>query len=66
MTDQISALIFTLLVLAVVIYIVMSKYVIGPIKALKKAERIMLVIMLVGVGLVIVYAATELLFHIVF
>jgi hypothetical protein len=66
MTDQISVLIFALLVIAVVIYLVMSKYVIGPVKALKKVERLMLTVMLIGVGLVIVYAATELLFHIVF
>jgi hypothetical protein len=65
-TDQISVLIFALIVLAVVVYIVMSRYIIGPLAQLTKVERIMLGIMLAGVGLVIVYAATELLFHVVF
>lgn len=66
LTDTISALIFVLIVMAVVIYIVMSRYVIGPLAQLKPAERAMLAVMLFGVGLVMVYAATELLFHVVF
>lgn len=66
LTDTISVLIFALIVIAVVVYISMSRYVVGPIKQLRRAERIILAIMLTGVGLVIVYAATELLFHVVF
>lgn len=65
-TDTISALIFALILMAVSVYIVMSRYVIGPIARLKRAERVMLVVMLAGVALVMVYAATELLFHVVF
>jgi len=66
LTDTISVLIFALILMAVVVYIVMSRYVIGPLEKLKPAERVMLAIMLVGVGLVMVYAAAELLFHVVF
>jgi hypothetical protein len=66
LTDTISGLIFALIVIAVVIYIVMSRYVIGPLAQLKPAERVMLGVMLAGVGLVMAYAATELLFRVVF
>jgi hypothetical protein len=66
LTDTISALIFALIVMAVAIYIAMSRYVIGPLAQLKPAERVMLTVMLAGVALVMVYAATELLFHVVF
>lgn len=66
LTDTISVLIFALILMAVAVYLVMSRYVIGPLAQLKPAERVMLVIMLTGVGLVMVYAAAELLFHVVF
>ncbi len=66
LTDTISALIFTLILMAVAVYITMSRYVVGPLAKLKPAERVMLVVMLAGVALVMVYAATELLFHVVF
>lgn len=65
-TDKISALIFALIILGVLVYITMSKFVIGRIKSLKKAERVVLLISLFGISLVVVYAALELLFHIVF
>ena len=45
---------------------IMSKFVIGKLKDLKRAERIVLALGVVGIALVIVYAATELLFHVVF
>jgi hypothetical protein len=66
LTDTISALIFALILIAVGVYIAMSRYVIGPIERLRRAERVMLTVMLLGVALVMVYAATELLFHVVF
>ncbi|MGH8742368.1 MAG: hypothetical protein ACREUN_15715 [Burkholderiales bacterium] len=66
LTDAISVLIFALILMAVAVYIVMSRYVIGPLVQLKPAERVMLAIMLVGVGLVMAYAAAELLLHVVF
>jgi hypothetical protein len=66
LTDTISALIFALIVLAVAVYVVMSRFVIGPLGALTRAERVILSVMLVGVALVMVYAATELLLHVVF
>ena len=65
-TDKISALIFTLIILGVLVYITMSKFVIGRIKSLKTAERVILLISLLGISLVVVYAALELLLHIVF
>lgn len=65
-TDKISALIFALIVVAVIVYITMSGYVIGPVSKLRKAERVILLVSVFGVALVIVYAAVELLFHVVF
>ncbi len=65
-TDQISALIFALIIIGVLVYIIMSRYVIGPFSKLKRAERIVLSLGIVGIVLVVVYAATELLFHVVF
>ena len=65
-TEQISALIFALIIIGVVVYIIMSKFVIGRISNLKTAERVILLISLVGISLVVVYAALELLFRIVF
>jgi len=66
LTDTISALIFALILMAVAVYIVMSRYVIGPLARLRRSERVILGVMLAGVGLVMAYAATELLFHVVF
>jgi hypothetical protein len=65
-TDQISTLIFALIVIAVIVFLTMSRYVIGPISRLKPAERIILGVSLAGVAAVMVYAAVELLFHVVF
>jgi hypothetical protein len=66
MTDRISVLIFALIVMAVGVYIVMSGYVVGPLARLKRAERWIVVACLVGVGGVIVFAASELLLRVVF
>lgn len=65
-TDQISILIFALVLLAVAIFLIMSKFVIGPLSKLKKVERIILAVSIVGVVLVIGMAASELLFHVLF
>ena len=65
-TDQISALIFALIIICVLVYVIMSRYVVGPFTKLKRAERIVLGLGVVGIVLVVVYAATELLFHVVF
>jgi hypothetical protein len=64
-TDKISALIFALILMAVVVYVIMSRFVIGPTAKLKRAERLILVSGVMGILLVIVYAAVELLFHVV-
>ena len=66
LTDRISALIFALIVMAVGVYLVMSGYVVGPLAKLKRAERCIVVASLISVGGVIVYAASELLLHVVF
>ena len=66
LTQTISALIFALILIAVVVYVVMSRFVIGPLAGLKRGERIILSISVVGILLVVVYAAVELLFHVVF
>ena len=47
-------------------YVIMSRFVIGPLKGLKRAERIVLSLGVVGIALVVAYAASELLFHVVF
>lgn len=66
LTDTISALIFTLILIAAVVYVVMSRFVTGPLAGLKRGERIILAVSVVGILLVVVYAAAELLFHVVF
>lgn len=65
-TDQISALIFALIIIGVLVYVIMSRFVVGPFGKLKRAERIVLSLGVVGIVLVVVYAAAELLFHVVF
>ncbi len=65
-TDKISALIFALIVMGAIIYVVMSRFVVGPLKQLKRGERIVIAVSIVGIILVIIYAAVELLLHIVF
>ena len=66
LTETISALIFALILIAVIVYLVMSRFVTGPVAGLKRGERIILAISVVGIALVVVYAALELLFHVVF
>jgi len=66
LTDKISALIFALIFMAAIIYVVMSRFVIGPLSGLQRGEKIILFISAIGIVLVLVYAATELLFHVVF
>lgn len=66
LTDKISALIFALIVIAVLVYVIMARFVIGPVSRLTRAERAILAVSVVGIVGVIVYAATELLLHVVF
>ncbi|HEB67707.1 MAG TPA: hypothetical protein ENI93_07155 [Gammaproteobacteria bacterium] len=65
-TDQISILIFALILLAVTVFVVMSAFVVGPVARLKKVERIIVALGIVGVLAVLAMAASELLFHVVF
>ena len=66
LTETISALIFALILIAVIVYLVMSRFVTGPVAGLKRGERIILAISVVGIALVVVYAAVELLLRVVF
>ena len=66
LTQTISALIFALILIAVVVYVVMSRFVTGPLRGLKHGERVILLVSVAGIVLVVVYAAVELLFHVVF
>ena len=66
LTQTISALIFALILIAVIVYVVMARFVTGPLAGLKRGERIILAVSVVGIVLVVVYAAVELLFHVVF
>ena len=66
LTDKISTLIFALIVMAVVVFLTMSRYFVGPIAKLTRGELAILGVSLVGVMGVMVYAAVELLFHFVF
>jgi len=65
-TDQISMLIFGLVILAVAIFLLMSKVIVGPTSKLKRTERIVLSLSLVGVVLVVLMAGSELLLHVLF
>lgn len=65
-TDKISVLIFALIVIGAVVYLVMSRFVIGPVSRLARGEKIILLVSVIGILWVIVYAAVELLFHVVF
>jgi TctA family transporter len=64
--DQISTLIFALIVVSVVVFLIMSAYVVGPVSRLKRVEKIVLAVGLVAIAGIIVYAGTELLFHVLF
>lgn len=66
LTDQISTLIFALIVISVIVFMLMGAYVVGPVSRLKTGERIILGIGVGGIGGVIMYAASELLLHILF
>lgn len=66
LTDQISTLIFALIVLSVMVFLLMGAYVVGPVSRLKTGERLILATGLVGIGGVILYAASELLLRVVF
>jgi len=63
-TDQISVLIFSLVMLAVLIFLIMSKVIVGPVAKLRGVEKIILALSLIGVALVVTMAAGELLFHV--
>ncbi len=63
-SDQISILIFGLVMLGVVVFLIMSKVIVGPLAKLKGVEKIVLALSLVGVALVVMMAAGELLFHV--
>ena len=65
-SDKVSALIFALILMGAVIYVVMSRFVVGPLTKLKRGEQIVIAVSIVGILLVIVYASVELLLHIVF
>jgi hypothetical protein len=65
-TDQISILIFGLVILAVAIFLIMSKVIVGPFAKLKMTERIVLTLSLIGVVMVVLMAGSELLFHVLF
>lgn len=44
----------------------MSRFVIGPLSGLQRGEQIIIVVGIAGILMVVVYAAVELLFHVVF
>jgi hypothetical protein len=64
--DKISAIIFGLVLISIVIYVVMGAYVVGPASDLKKGERIILAVGAMGILGILLYAGAELLFQIVF
>lgn len=64
--DRISTLIFALIVIAVIVFLVMSAFVVGPVAKLRRGEKIILAAGLIGIGGIIVYAGSELLLHVVF
>ena len=64
-TDNVSVLIFVLVILGVFIYIIMSFFITGPISGLKRGEQVILVTSIIGMLMVVVYAGFELLLRIV-
>ncbi len=64
--EKISALIFVLIVIGAIVYVVMARFVTGPLSRLQRGEQIIIAVSLVGILLVIVYAAVELLLRVVF
>jgi hypothetical protein len=66
LADRISTLIFALIVVAVLVFLVMSAYVVGPVSKLQRGEKVILAVGLFGIGGIVVYAASELLLHVVF
>jgi hypothetical protein len=64
--DRVSTLIFALIVIGVIVYLVMSAYVVGPVSRLKRGEKVILAVGLVGIAGIILYAGAELLLHVVF
>ena len=64
--DQVSTLIFALIVIGVIVYLVMSAYVVGPVARLKRGEKVILTAGMVGIAGIIFYAGAELLLHVVF
>lgn len=66
LTEQVSTLIFALIVIGVIVYLVMSAYVVGPVARLKRGEKVILTVGMVGIVGIIVYAGAELLLHFVF
>jgi len=65
-TEKVSALIFVLIFMGAVVYVIMARFVTGPLSRLQRGEQIILIVSFIGILLVLVYAAVELLFHIVF
>ena len=65
-TDKISALIFALIVIGVMIYVVMARFVTGPLADLQVGEKVIITVSIIGILLVVVYAAAELLLRVVF
>ncbi len=64
-TDKISALIFALIIIGVFVYLIMSRFVTGPIADLKRGEQIILLLSIIGMLMVVVFAGFELLLHVV-
>lgn len=64
-TDDVSAVIFGLIIIGVFTFIIMARFVTGSILDLKLGERIIIFLGFIGMMMVCVYAVFELIFHIV-
>ena len=57
---SVSIVIFTFLIAAVFVFIVMSRYIIGPFSKLKKGEQVIVVLSFLGVLVVLAFAIVQL------
>ncbi|BAM06384.1 hypothetical protein [Leptospirillum ferrooxidans] len=57
---SVSIVIFTFLIAAVFVFLIMSRYIIGPFGKLKKGEQVVVILSIIGVTVVLLFAVVQL------
>lgn len=57
---SVSIVIFTFLLAAIFVFMVMSRYIVGPFSKLKRGEQVVLVLSFIGVLVVLSFAVVQL------